>query len=43
MRVLTCAAFEEYKGVPETVPLDISENDFMWVAYKLSGDVEALC
>ena len=32
-----CAAFEEYGGVPETVPLDFTENDFMWVASKLSS------
>ena len=33
----TCAAFEEYKEVPEIVPLDFSEEDVMWVASKLSG------
>ena len=33
----TCADFEEYKEVPELVPIDFSENDVTWVAYKLSG------
>ena len=33
----TCAAFEEYEGVPETVPLDFTEYDVMWVASNLSG------
>ena len=33
----TCAAFEEYEDVPETVPLDFTENDVTWVASKLSG------
>ena len=32
-----CAAFEEYGEVPETVPLDFTENDVTWVASKLSG------
>ena len=32
-----CAAFEEYREVPETVPLDFTEDDVMWVASKLSG------
>ena len=32
----TCAAFEEYEEVPETVPLDFSEDDVMWVASKIS-------
>ena len=38
----TCADFEEYKEVPETVPLDLSEEDVMWVASKLSGAAGAL-
>ena len=29
-------AFEEYEEVPETGPLNFSEDDFMWVAYNLS-------
>ena len=42
MRVLpvenpTCAAFEEYKEVMETVPLDFMEDDVTWVASKISG------
>ena len=32
-----CAAFEDYGEVPETVPLDFSEDDVTWVASKLSG------
>ena len=32
-----CAAFEEYEEVPETVPLDFTEDDVTWVASKLSG------
>ena len=27
----TCAAFEEYEEVPYTVPLDLSEDNVMWV------------
>ena len=38
----TCAAFEEYKDIPETVPLDFTEDDVMWVASKLSGAAGAL-
>ena len=38
----TCAAFEEYEDVPETVPLDFTEDDVMWVASKLSGPEGAL-
>ena len=38
----TCATFEEYKEVPETVPLDFSEEDFVWVASKISGAVRPL-
>ena len=37
-----CAAFEEYKEVRETVHLALSEDDVMWVAYKLSGAVGVL-
>ena len=29
--------FEEYKEVPETVPVNFTEDDVMWVASKLSG------
>ena len=32
----SCAAFEEYQDVPETVPLDFTEDDVTWVASKLS-------
>ena len=47
MRVLpventTCASFEEYKEVPETVPLDFTEDDVTWVASKLSGAADVL-
>ena len=38
----TCAAFEEYEEVPETVPLDFTEDDITWVASKLSGAAGAL-
>ena len=33
----TCTAFEEYKDLPEMVPLDFTEDDVTWVASKLSG------
>ena len=33
----TYAAFEAYKEVLETVPLDLSEDNVTWVASKLSG------
>ena len=33
----TCAAFEEYEEVPETVPFDFTEDYVMWVSSKLSG------
>ena len=32
-----CASFEEYEEVPETVPLELLEENVMWVASKLSG------
>ena len=38
----TCAALEEYKDIPETVPLDFTEDEVMWVASKLSGTAGAL-
>ena len=38
----TCAAFEEYGEIPETVPLDFTDDDIMWVASKLSGASGAL-
>ena len=38
----TCSAFEEYGEVPETVPLDFTEDYVMWVASKLSGAAGAL-
>ena len=31
-----CAAFKEYGEVPETVPLNFTEDDVTWVASKLS-------
>ena len=33
----TCAAFKKYEEVPETVPLNFTEDDVTWVASKLSG------
>ena len=38
----TCAAFEEYVEVPETLPLDFTEDDVTWVVSKLSGALGAL-
>ena len=38
----TCVAFEGYEDVPETVPLDFTEDDVTWVASKLSGAAGAL-
>ena len=37
-----CAAFEEYEEMPETVPLDFTEDDVTWVASKLSSAAGAL-
>ena len=42
MKKPTCAAFEKYGEVPETVPLDFTEDDVTWVASKLSGAAGAL-
>ena len=39
---LACAPFEEYEDIPETVPLDFTEDDVTWVASKLSGAAGAL-
>ena len=38
----TCTAFKEYGEVPETAPLDFTEDDVTWVASKLSGAAGAL-
>ena len=38
----TCAAFEEYEDVPETVPLDFTDDDVTWVASKIYGAAGAL-
>ena len=38
----TCADFEEYEDIPETVPLDFKDDDVTWVASKLSGAAGAL-
>ena len=38
----TCAAFEGYEEVIETVPLDFTEDDVTWFASKLSGTEGAL-
>ena len=32
-----CDFFREYKEVSKTVPLDLSEDNVIWVAYNLSG------
>ena len=32
-----CSSFEDYAEDPDVVPLDISEEDVMWVAGKLLG------
>ena len=37
-----CAAFKEYKEMPEMVPLDFLEGNVTWVVSKLSGTAEAL-
>ena len=31
------AAFEEYREVPETVPLNFTQDDVSWVTLKISG------
>ena len=38
----TCAAFEEYEEMLETVPLGFTEDDVVWVASKLLGAAGAL-
>ena len=38
----TYAAFEEYEEVPETVPLDFTEDNVTWVVSKLYGTADAL-
>ena len=38
----TCAAFEEYEEVPETVLLYFTDDEVTWVASKLSGAAGAL-
>ena len=38
----TCAAFEKNGDVPETMPLELSDDDVIWVAYNLSGATGAL-
>ena len=38
----TCMDFKECKELPETVPLDLLEDDVKWVASKISGDAGAL-
>ena len=42
MENTACAAFRKYGEVPETLPLDFTEDDIMWVASKLSGAAGAL-
>ena len=38
----TCTAFEEYKDIPKTVPLDFTEDDVTLLASKFSGAAGAL-
>ena len=38
----TCAAFKEHEEVLETVPLDSTEDDVMWVSSNISGAAGAL-
>ena len=38
----TCADFEEYEEVPETVPINFSNDNVMWDTFKLSGSAGAL-
>ena len=42
MKTPTCADFDKYKEVPETVPLDLSEDEVTWVAYKISSTARVL-
>ena len=37
-----CAAFEEYGEVPETVPLEFTEDYITWVVSNISGAADAL-
>ena len=37
-----CTSFEDYKEVLETVHLDFSEDDAVWVVSKLAGASGAL-
>ena len=39
---LMCTAFKDYKEVPETIPLDLLEDDSMWMEFKISGSTGAL-
>ena len=38
----TCAASKEYEKVPETVPLELLEDEITWVESKLSGAAGSL-
>ena len=38
----TCAAFEDYEDMPETVTLHFTEDDVTWVASKISSAEGAL-
>ena len=42
MENLTCAAFEDYVEVPETVSLNFTEDDITWFASNLSGAADVL-
>ena len=37
MKNPACAAFGEYREVPDMVPLDFTEDDVTWFTSKLSG------
>ena len=37
-----CSDFERYEEVPETLHLDFSEDNVIWVASKLSGAAGSL-
>ena len=41
MKNPSCAAFEEYGEVPETVPINFKEDDVMWVPSNISGALGA--
>ena len=38
----TCTAFKEYKDMPETVLLELTEDDVTWAVSKLSSTAGVL-